>query len=324
MKVMIEDAIASPREATAALDAPLLEATAPAAEGVEAVAAAAASANRIVEFPRRASGHVARFSLLLRVQHLALMASFLVLAATGLPLLFSDAPWAAALARFLGGFHTAGLVHRMAATMLIAVFLVHVATLFYRILIGGEYGMLWGPESMVPQPRDLVEMVRHVRWFVGLGARPKFDHFTYWEKFDYWAVFWGMLIIGGSGLMLWFPIAFSRVVPGWAFNIALLVHGEEALLAVAFIFTIHFFNGHLRPEKFPMDPVIFTGRVPAEEWRAERPGEYERYEREGRLDTLAAPTGPEWLHATGRIVGTIAVLAGLGLFGLILFAVSRR
>ena len=100
-----------------------------------------------------------------------------------------------------------------------------------------------------------------MRWFLRLGPQPRFDHFTYWEKFDYWAVFWGMGVIGGSGLVLWFPEFFSRFLPGSWFNIALLVHGEEGLLAVGFIFTIHFFNSHLRPDKFPMDPVIFTGHV---------------------------------------------------------------
>ena len=76
-----------------------------------------------------------------------------------------------------------------------------------------------------------------------------------------------MFIIGGSGLMLWFPTFFSLFLPGWVLNIATLVHGEEALLAVGFIFTIHFFNGHLRPEKFPMDTVIFTGVVSGHEMK---------------------------------------------------------
>ena len=120
------------------------------------------------------------------------------------------------------------------------------------------------------------DMQPHIRWFVGAGPHPRFDHFTYWEKFDYWAVFWGMGIIGGSGLILWLPETFAYVVPGWVFNIAALVHGEEALLAVVFIFTFHFFTGHLRPEKFPMDSVIFTGRVHVDELKHERPLEYER------------------------------------------------
>ena len=87
-----------------------------------------------------------------------------------------------------------------------------------------------------------------------------------------------MGVIGGSGLVLWFPEFFSQFLPGSWFNIALLVHGEEGLLAVGFIFTIHFFNSHLRPDKFPMDPVIFTGRVTRHEFMEERPAEFERLE----------------------------------------------
>ena len=97
----------------------------------------------------------------------------------------------------------------------------------------------WGPNA--------IDIWNHVRWFVGKGPRPQFDRYTYWEKFDYWAVFWGMFIIGSSGLVLWFPFFFSQFLPGWIFNVATVIHGEEALLAVGFIFTIHFFNGHLRP-----------------------------------------------------------------------------
>ena len=133
--------------------------------------------------------------------------------------------------------------------------------------------MLWGPTSMVPQPRDLRDLFAHFRWFVGQGPRPRFDRFTYWEKFDYWAVFWGMAIIGGSGLMLWFPEFFARMLPGWMFNVALLVHGEEALLAVGFIFTIHFFNGHLRPGEVPDGHGhLHRARVSEDELRDERPG----------------------------------------------------
>ncbi len=141
--------------------------------------------------------------------------------------------------------------------------------------------MLWGPDSMVPQPQDIIDIWRNFKWFVGKGPQPKFDRWTYWEKFDYWAVFWGMFIIGGSGLLLWFPVFFSKLLPGWMFNIAALVHGEEALLAVGFIFTFHFFNGHLRPQKFPMDTVVFTGRISEHELKDERLVEYERMVREG-------------------------------------------
>ena len=278
-------------------------------------AAAAEPVPAAVATPRRAA-HVLRFDRVDRTLHGFLMLSFLGLAFSGMPVLFSTTPWAGRVARLLGGYTVIHRMHRVFATIMIVVFIVHVGRLLRRVVARKDYSVFWGPASMVPQPKDLADMVQHVRWFVGLGPRPAFDRYTYWEKFDYWAVFWGMAIIGGSGLLLWFPVAFARVMPGWAFNIALLVHGEEALLAVGFIFTIHFFNSHLRPEKFPMDMVIFTGRVPEHEWRDERPAEYARLA--GDAPDAGPPSGRAWI--VGRVIGSAAVAAGLVLVALIAFA----
>jgi cytochrome b subunit of formate dehydrogenase len=268
---------------------------------------------------RETTRHVLRFDRTDRVLHGFLMLSFLGLASTGMPLLFSEAPWAGRLARALGGFAVTHRLHRIFAAIMIAVFVTHVSRLIVRVVVRKDYGIFWGPSSMVPQPKDLTDMYGHFLWFFGLGNRPSFDRFTYWEKFDYWAVFWGMAIIGGSGLMLWFPEVFARLLPGWIFNIALLVHGEEALLAVGFIFTIHFFNSHLRPEKFPMDMVIFTGRVSERELRDERPAEYGRLSSTpGRLHDAGAPSPRVWL--AGRIVGSAAVGVGVAIVTLIVYA----
>ena len=266
--------------------------------------------------------HIRRFDGPTRALHIVIMGTFLGLSATGLPLLFSDASWSRVLAGLFGGFHGAGLVHRFfGATLLLAV-VWHVANVCWRAFVRGERGLFWGPTSMVPQPRDVVQLFEQIRWFVGAGPRPRFEHFAYWEKFDYWAVFWGMAIIGGSGLLLWFPVTFSRIVPGWVYNIALLVHGEEALLAVGFIFTIHFFNGHLRPDKFPMDMVIFTGRVSEHDLKEERPAEYARAAAAGRLADAGPPSRRAWL--IGRLIGTTAVIVGLSLVALILYAVAAQ
>ena len=107
------------------------------------------------------------------------------------------------------------------------------------------------------------------------GRAPRYGRWTYWEKFDYFAVFWGVGMIGFSGLILWFPEFFTHFLPGWFVNVATIIHSDEALLATGFIFTVHFFNTHFRPDKFPMDPVIFTGRIPLEEFKEDRPREYE-------------------------------------------------
>ena len=262
-----------------------------------------------------------RFAPIERVMHACLMITFVGCAITGLPLLFSAKPWASTLSAALGGFVLAKTLHHAFAAVMITVFVSHVVRVFWRAIRAGDLmGILWGPNSMVPQPQDIIDIWLHFKWFVGKGPRPKFDRWTYWEKFDYWAVFWGMFIIGGSGLLLWFPVFFSKLLPGWMFNVATLVHGEEALLAVGFIFTFHFFNGHLRPEKFPMDTVIFSGVIPEHELVEERPLEHERLLKEGKLKAkeASAPTpGALWF---GWVVGGTALVLGLVTVGFIIFS----
>lgn len=263
-----------------------------------------------------------RFSPAERLGHVAMMLSFVGLALTGLPLLYSDKPWASTLSHLLGGLESARVIHRVCAFVMIVLFVGHVVVIFAKAIARGDLKrILWGPDSMVPQPVDILNIGQNLKWFVGLGPRPHFGRWTYWEKFDYWAVFWGMFIIGGSGLLLWFPVFFAKILPGWMFNIAALVHGEEALLAVGFIFTIHFFNGHLRPEKFPMDTVIFTGRIPEHELKEERPLEYASLVRDGRL--AEKETTPPTAESTwfGWIVGGATLALGIIAIVLILYSV---
>ena len=263
-----------------------------------------------------------RFDRIDRVMHAFLMTTFIGCAITGLPLVFSDHEWAASLARALGGFKTAALIHRICAGTMITVWLLHVIRIFYdAVTRTGFLAVFWGPNSMVPQPQDIFDMWNHFKWFVGKGPRPQFDRWTYWEKFDYWAVFWGMAIIGGSGLILWFPAQFAAILPGWIFNVATVVHGEEALLAVGFIFTIHFFNGHIRPEKFPMDLVIFTGRIPEHELKDERPQEFRRLVAEGRLEAAEAAPPTPWTKVFGWVVGGAAVIVGTATVVVIVYSV---
>jgi cytochrome b subunit of formate dehydrogenase len=273
--------------------------------------------------PDAAAVHVTRFDAKTRWLHIVVMTTFLGLSATGLPLLFSDARWARALASLFGGFRGAGYAHRLfGATLLLAV-VFHVLDVAWRAFVHGEKGLFWGPTSMVPQPRDLVDLYRQARWFAGRGPRPSFEHFTYWEKFDYWAVLWGTAIMGAAGLILWFPLAASRVLPGWMFNVALFVHGAEATLAIGFIFVVHFFNGHLRPGKFPMDLVIFTGSVPIEELRRERAAEFERLHSNGDLAHYAVGIPGAATVRRGYVVGALGMTAGLVLVALIAYAVVR-
>jgi cytochrome b subunit of formate dehydrogenase len=273
--------------------------------------------------PAAAALNIRRFDRATMILHIVIMTTFLGLAATGLPLLFSEAPWSRVLATLFGGFHGAGLVHRFFGAALLVAVVWHVANIGWRAFVHGERGLFWGPTSMVPQPRDVVHLFQQIRWFVGAGPRPRFEHFAYWEKFDYWAVLWGTALMGAAGLVLWFPVAASRVLPGWMFNVALFVHGAEATLAIGFIFVIHFFNGHLRPGKFPMDLVIFTGSVSGHELREERAAEYARLEQTGALEGMAVPPPSAALRHRGHIIGTIGLTLGIGLVLLILYAILR-
>ena len=270
-----------------------------------------------------AARHIHRFDRPTRLLHIVVMTTFLGLSATGLPLLFSDAPWSRVLAALFGGFHGAGLVHRFFGATLLAAVVYHVANIFSRAFVCRERGLFWGPTSMVPHPRDVVQLLQHIRWFVGAGPRARFEHFTYWEKFDYWAVLWGTGLMGAAGLVLWFPVAAARVLPGWMFNVALFVHGAEATLAIGFIFVIHFFNGHLRPGKFPMDLVIFTGSLKEHELRDEREAEYARLIGTGALATLAVPAPSATVSGRGYLVGTAGLTIGLVLVAFILYAILR-
>jgi cytochrome b subunit of formate dehydrogenase len=254
---------------------------------------------------------VKRFSRFHRGTHVAIIISFLTLAATGLPLKFHYTDWAQALSRFPFWFEAAHLVHRFAAVVTFGYALAHVGFIFRRSVLQKEGGLLWGWRSMVPRLSDLGDMLANLRYFLYLGPRPKFDRWTYWEKFDYFAVFWGVPIIGFSGLMLWFPQLFTAFLPGWVLNAAWVVHSDEALLATGFIFIFHFFHTHLRPEAFPMDPVMFVGAMPLARFEEERPQEYRRLVERGELDDHLVDPPSEAKLLRARIFGFTAVVVGL-------------
>jgi cytochrome b subunit of formate dehydrogenase len=145
-----------------------------------------------------------------------------------------------------------------------------------------------------------------------------FDRWTYWEKFDYWAPFWGVTIIGLSGVMLWFPYTTASYLPGWVFNVATIFHGEEALLAALFLFTVHFFNNHFRPDKFPLDVVMFTGAMPLEEFKREHTVEYNRLVATGELSKYLVDAPSQPMTRGSRILGFSLIGFGLILLVLVL------
>jgi cytochrome b subunit of formate dehydrogenase len=142
--------------------------------------------------------------------------------------------WAQVFAAAVGGFEAMGVLHRLGAVALIAVFIIHLKDVRKQVLRSGrtwkEY--ILSRDSLVFSMTDVRELAASVRWFLGRGPRPRYGRYTYWEKFDYFAVFWGMFIIGSTGLFLWFPEFFTHFVPGRLVNVATIirVHIHHPLL----------------------------------------------------------------------------------------------
>ena len=263
--------------------------------------------------------HFQRFGPLWRLAHLVFAISVMTLVLTGMAVFFGELPWAQWVVGLFGSPKVAAVAHRWAAGIMLGIFFVHlVYVVGARILPRLRTFQWFGPNSLVPNWQDLKDIIAMFQWFLGLRPRPQFDRWTYWEKFDYWAVFWGMAIIGGSGMMLAFPEATASVLPGWVFNVATIVHGEEAVLAAVFLFTVHFFNNHFRPDKFPLDIVMFTGAVSLEEFRREHALEYERLKASGELDKhlVDAPSRPMTIGSA--FLGFVLIVIGLTLLILVL------
>lgn len=284
---------------------------------------------RSFEYRKRLNGgepesgtYIRRFRRFHRNLHLMVVSSFLGLALTGMILKFSYAGWAKVLAHLLGGFEAAGWIHRCCAGLTFAYFGLHLRDLVKQKRAGGRSWreFITGEDSMLFNRRDWHELAGSLKWFFGRGPRPEYGRWTYWEKFDYFAVFWGVAVIGGTGLLLWFPEFFTRLVPGWAVNVATTIHSDEALLAVSFIFVVHFFNTHFRPEKFPMDTVIFTEGMPIEEFRRDRPREYRALVESGQLAEYTMPAPADRDVKLWRRLGFAALTVGLILIALILYA----
>lgn len=267
-----------------------------------------------------------RFNRLHIFLHILVITSFLLLSLTGLPLKFSDQQWAIFMMKLYGGSANAGLLHRLGAAITFVYFGAALAMSVHFLFIrkdikGNPIQRLFGPDSLCFNLRDIKDVYGMVRWFLFKGPKPTFERWTYWEKFDFVAVFWGMFAIGGSGLMLWFPEFFGLFLPGWAFNVATIVHSDEALLATGFIFTVHFFNTHGRPEKFPMDFVIFNGQIAKEEMIEERGDQWKRYEEAGITEQFACKkTSGAVYDFVVKGFGFTALSIGIGLLILMILA----
>lgn len=269
-------------------------------------------------------GSLLRFGVFHRVCHFLAIISFFGLALTGMPLVFKDYGWARLLYDLFGGYPTAGYVHRVCALITFFAAFLHFAFLTVEIVIKKNRGIFWGPDSLIIQPKDLFNILGDILWFFRLGPKPKFDRWIYWEKFEYLSLMWGTLVMGATGFILWFPVQATSLVPlsiAGAIDlpsIALVAHRYEALLAVGFIFTIHFFHTHLLPENMPVDEAMFSGRISEEHMMHERGAHYERLKSEGLLDMARVKPAGALFKLVSILFGVPLLIIGLLLVGFML------
>jgi cytochrome b subunit of formate dehydrogenase len=247
-----------------------------------------------------------RFSLDQRIQHIVLFVTVILLVLTGMPLKFHDTFWASYLYNMVGGIKGAPVVHKTTGVILLLLFVYHIIYLAYHIIkeqiipMKKREGLtalkvlkLLANQPLVPTLKDAKDIRDLLKYLLYLtDKRPACREFTWKEKFDYWAPFWGMVIIGLSGLVMWNKVLATQVLPGYFINFALIAHSDEALLAALFLFIWHWYNVHLSTSVFPMGTSFLTGYL-SEELMVEDHYEYyvEVMKKEGLEHEILPPHG---------------------------------
>jgi len=211
-----------------------------------------------------------RFNRNFRFQHMVMFTSVIILIITGMPLKFPEFVLSRYVVALWGGIHNSTIVHRIGAGMLIY-FMVH--HLFYTVLSrDGRRDFL----LLIPMPKDIRDATQNIRHFLGKEpGKPRFGRFSYIEKFDYWAVYWGCVIMIGSGLCLWFEEIVLKYFPKYILDVAHEMHSDEAMLATLAIVIWHFYNVHFNPDRFPGTLMWWHGQISEHEIKEEHPLEYE-------------------------------------------------
>ncbi len=220
---------------------------------------------------RRVRGTYKRFSKGMTIGHLVLTVSFIALSVSGFALRYPETWWASLLFHGETGLAARGVVHRASALVLVGIALVNACFLLFTRSGRTELGHL------MMRMRDFWDVVHNLQYMVGLRpAPPKFDRYSYIEKFEYWGMWWGTLLMIITGFSMWFVNTFLTYLPKVALDVVALVHFYEAWLAVLTIIVWHLYYMIFDPHTYPMNWSWITGRITLEDLRERHPIEYER------------------------------------------------
>ncbi|MEW5981001.1 MAG: cytochrome b/b6 domain-containing protein [Acidobacteriota bacterium] len=217
------------------------------------------------------STSITRFSLDQRVEHVVVMVLFIVLSVTGLPQKYFDLAFSRWLIDLLGGVDRIRWFHRAAGLTFAAMTAIHLMSAILSVARGRA------PLSIVPNRKDYTDAIQMMRYYLGRTDQPaQFDRFDYRQKFEYWGMVLGAVVVIVTGLVLYFPIPFTQWLPGELIPAAKVAHSNEGLMAFLVVIVWHIYNAHLNPDVFPFDTSIFTGKVSIERMRHEHPLELAR------------------------------------------------
>ncbi len=244
-----------------------------------------------------------RFTLHQRIQHIILFTTVIILALTGFPLRYHDKWWAPYIYNAFGGIEVAPKIHRTAGVILLSLFVYHTGYLIYHFLTTRvrrlrEEGRLtpvnvvkeFFAQEMIPNKKDLKDIIDLFKYLLYItDKKPRYGRMSWKEKFDYFAPYWGIPVLGPAGVILWWRDLATQYLPGIVLNAAYIMHTDEALLAAMFLFFVHWYNVHYSPEKFPMATVFLTGYLSEEEMIHEHYDEYVRIMKEEGLEDEIKP-----------------------------------
>jgi cytochrome b subunit of formate dehydrogenase/nitrate/TMAO reductase-like tetraheme cytochrome c subunit len=200
--------------------------------------------------------YIVRFKFAEIIQHIILMLSFTILAISGFALRFPNAWWVQSLVNIGLGELTRGLIHRISAVVMVAISFYHVYYLIFT-----KRGRHLFKEIML-RIGDVSEIVQTLKYYLGLTkSKPIYNEFDYTEKVEYWAVVWGSIVMGITGVILWFPTLVTSAAPSWIVRAAELIHYYEAILACLSILVFHLFFVIAHPEQYPMNLSWLTGKM---------------------------------------------------------------
>jgi formate dehydrogenase gamma subunit len=245
-----------------------------------------------------------------RTEHWLMMITFTGLAITGLPQKWATAGWAESMIGAMGGIETVRVLHRIFATGLMAVSIVHIISTAYRMYVLGRY------PSMLPRFRDVIDMFQKFAYNLGMRDKPpKMPRFNYEEKFEYWALVWGTLVMIITGFMLWNPIATTHFLPGEVIPAAKAAHGNEAFLAVAAIIIWHMYNVHIRH----FNRSMFTGWIDRRTMEEEHALELEDLEAGRGPQPPSEPVFRRRMRVFVPLAAVLAIALTVGLYFFVTF-----